>query len=628
MSQETIQFKAEVSRLLDLVVNSLYSHKEIFLRELISNASDAIDKLRYLSLTGDHLLEGEGGFKIKLSINKEAGTLTVSDNGIGMTKKEAVEVLGTIAQSGTSEFLNNLKKEDVKNNPELIGQFGVGFYAAFMVADKVEVVTRKAGHPEGVKWSSKADGSFTVEETEKHTRGTDIVLYIKEESKEYLDEYEIRSVVKKYSDYIEYPVVMDFAREEEKDGVKQTVVEEQTLNSMKAIWLKDKSEISKDEYDEFYKHLSHDFSDPLKTIHYKAEGSAEFTVLLYIPSRAPFDILYKDYKFGPALYVKKVQIMEHCEQLIPLYLRFVKGLADSADLPLNVSREILQNNRMIEVIKKNITKKVLDTLKEMKTNENESYHTFFKEFGKILKEGLHYDFSKKEEIASLLLFRSSKTEEGAYTDLETYISNMKAGQEEIYYITGKDIEELKKSPYLEAFAEKDIEVLFMTDEVDDIVMPSLGEFKGKKLHSVVKGDIDLGDSKEKIEEQQKELGSLLGTIKESLNAKVKDVRLSGRLKNTVCCLVGDENDMDPHMARMMEAMGQKVPTAKKILEINPEHALFKEMKKLHEVDAKSSVISDYSDLLYNLARILEGSAPEDPSVFAGKAAELMIKGIK
>lgn len=627
MAQETVQFKAEVSRLLDLVVNSLYSHKEIFLRELVSNASDAIDKLRYLSLTDAGMLEGDGNFRIKLICDPENNTLTVSDNGIGMTKEEAVQALGTIAHSGTKEFLNRLKSEDVKNNPELIGQFGVGFYAAFMVADKVTVITRRAGEKDAVKWESAADGTFTVEAAEKSSRGTDIILQLKEDAKEYQDEYRIRSIVKKYSDYIEYPVVMDVTEEEEKDGKTETTVKEETLNSMKAIWLKDKSEVTEEEYAEFYKHISHDFTNPLKTIHYRAEGTAEFTVLLYIPAKAPFDILYKDFKFGPALYVKKVQIMEHCEQLLPLYLRFVKGLADSSDLPLNVSREILQNNKMIDVIRKNITKKVLDTLKEMKANEADSYAVFYREFGKILKEGLHYEFTKKEEIGSLLMFRSSRTEEGKFTDLESYLADMKPDQEEIYYITGGNIAELKKSPYLESFTEKGIEVLFMTDEVDEIVIPSLGEYKGKKLRSVVKGDINL-DDKAKTEEQKKELGGLLDSIKDALKEKVKDVRLSGRLKNTVCCLVGDDNDIDPHMARMMEAMGQFIPKSKKILEINPEHSLFAEMKKLHETDAKSSVIKDYADILFNLALIVEGSAPENPSLFAGKTAELMIKGMR
>jgi molecular chaperone HtpG len=629
MAQETVLFKAEVSRLLDLVVNSLYSHKEIFLRELVSNASDAVDKLRYISLTNNEILESNADFKIKISADPEKGTLTISDNGIGMTKEEVTQALGTIAHSGTKEFIKALQSEEVKNNPELIGQFGVGFYAAFMVADSVTVITRKAGEKQAVKWQSSAEeGSFTVEDAEKDSRGTDVILTLKNDEKLYLDEYEIRRIIKKYSDYIEYPIVMDVISEEEKDGKTETSVRTETLNSMKAIWLKDKESVTEEEYNEFYKHISHDFTDPLKTIHYKAEGTTEFTVLLYIPSQAPFNILYQDYKSGPALYVRKVQIMDHCEELIPMYLRFIQGLADSSDLPLNVSREILQNNRMVEVMKKNITKKVLETLKEMKKNEENKYKKFFTQFGRILKEGLHYDFSRKEEIASLLLFKSNKTADGEYTDLDKYIENMKPAQEEIYYISGGGMEELKRSPYLESFEEKGYEVLFMTDDVDDIVIPSLSEYKGKKVHSVVKGDIDLETDTEKKEEQKKELGSLLETVKENLNERVKDVRLSGRLKNSVCCLVGDENDLDPNMLRMMEAMGQSVPKQKKILEINPNHPLFSELKRLHEVDAKSSVISDYSEMLYNLALIMEGSAPENPAVFAGKTAEIMMKNIK
>ncbi|WP_022851832.1 molecular chaperone HtpG [Limisalsivibrio acetivorans] len=626
---ETVQFKAEVKQLLDLVVNSLYSHKEIFLRELVSNASDAIDKLRYLSITDESLAEGDSDWKIKIIPDAENKRLTISDNGVGMNKDDAVEALGTIAHSGTKEFIKAMQSKEVQENPELIGQFGVGFYSAFMAADKVTVVSRKAGEDKGIRWESNADGTYTIEEAEKPSRGTDVILEMKEDAAEYLEEHRIRSIIKKYSDYIEYPVTMDVEREvpvEGEDEKKETKIEEETLNSMKAVWLRSKDEITEEEYNEFYKHISHDFTDPAEHIHFKLEGTTEFTALLYIPQKAPFDILYKDYKAGPALYVKKVQIMDHCEDLLPLYLRFVKGVVDSSDLPLNISRELLQNNRMVEIIKKNLTKKVLEKLKDMKENDTEKYESFYAEFGPILKEGLHYDFSRKEEIAGLLRF--STTDESGVTDLDSYIQRMKPDQKEIYYISGGRHADLQKSPYLETFKDKGYEVLFMTDEIDDIVIPGLGQYKEKEVKSIVKGDIDLGEDSEKKEEKKKELEGLLGAVKTQLDDKVKDVRLSGRLKESVCCLVGDDNDMDPNMIRIMEAMGQSVPKPKKILEINPDHELFGEMKKLYETDSDSSVISDYSKLLYNLALILEGSQPEDPSVFAGRMSDLMVKELK
>jgi molecular chaperone HtpG len=628
-----VKFKTEVKQILDLVVNSLYSNKEIFLRELISNASDAIDKVRYLALTDDKILEGDSTFKIKIIPNKEEGTLTISDNGLGMTKEEAVEALGTIAHSGTKNFLEAIQTEEVKNNPELIGQFGVGFYSAFMVANKVRVVTRKAGvdENEAVVWESEADGTFTTEKTVKENRGTDVILYLKDDEKEYLDEWRIKEIVKKYSDYIEYPIVMDVEKTipDENDKEKTiTVVEEETLNSMTAVWLKDKSEITDEEYNEFYKHISHDFNDPAEKIHFKAEGTTEFTALLYIPSKAPFDILYKEFKAGPALYVKKVQIMDHCEELIPLYLRFVKGVVDSSDLPLNVSREMLQNNKQIAIINKNITKKVLSKLKEMKEKDFEKYKTFHKEFGRVLKEGIHYDMVRKEEIASLLIFQSTKTTADEYTDFDKYIKNMPEDQKEIYYITGSNLKEVEASPYLESLKEKGYEVLYMLDEIDDIIMSSLMEYKGKKLRSIIKGDIDLDDKdKKEKEEKEKELKDLLKAIKDSLGDKVTDVKISGRLVDSACCLVSAEGDIDPQMAKLFEAMGQPVPTPKRILEVNYNHELFKKLKSLYEVDKNSSLIKDYSSLLYDLSLVMEGNKVDDPAKFSKLVTELMAKGI-
>jgi len=634
MTVEKMEFKTEVKQVLDLMVHSLYSHKEIFLRELISNASDAIDKAHFESLTNKEILEDENDWKIKIIADKDAGTLTISDNGTGLTKDEAIKELGTIAHSGTKEFIEALQSKEVKDNPELIGQFGVGFYSTFMVADKVTVVSRKAGSGDkkGIKWGSSADGSFTVEDVEKEKKGTDVTLHIKEDEKNYLDEWEIKSTVKKYSDFIEHLVVMDVEREEESklDKTKKVKVkEEETLNSRKAIWLKNKSDITDAEYNEFYKHVSHDYTDPAKVVHYKAEGASEFTSLLYIPSMRPVDIYYKEYKVGPTLYVKRVKIIDHCEELIPPYLRFVKGVVDSSDLPLNVSREILQNNRQVEVMKNSITKKVLATLSEMKEKEFDTYLKFYKEFGRILKEGVHMDFDRRESIGELLLFPSTKTEKDKYRSIPEYVNDMKEGQEEIYYITGSSLDETLQSPYLEAFKDKDFEVLIMLEDVDDVIMSSF-EYKGKKFKSAIKGDVTL-DKSEKEEKEKEKAGKkyrkLLDLIQDRLD-DVKEVRLSGRLKDSVCCLVGDEGEMDPQMEKLLKSMGQDVPERKRILEINPSHQIFEAMNNIFEEDRKSKVLADYTDLLYNQALLLEGSKPKDSAAFAKAISRLMVENVQ
>jgi molecular chaperone HtpG len=555
--------------------------------------------------------------------------LTISDNGTGLTKDDAIKELGTIAHSGTKEFLAALKSKEVKDNPELIGQFGVGFYSTFMVADKVTVISRKAGvkDKKGIKWESGADGSFTVEDVEKENKGTDVILHLKEDEKNYLEEWEIKSTVKKYSDFIEHPVVMDVEREEESklDKTKKVKVkEEETLNSRKAIWLKNKSDITEAEYNEFYKHVSHDFTDPAKVLHYKAEGASEFTSLLYIPSMRPVDIYYKEYKVGPTLYVKRVKIIDHCEELIPPYLRFVKGVVDSSDLPLNVSREILQNNRQIDVIKNSITKKVLGTLSEMKEKEFDTYLKFYKEFGRILKEGVHMDFDRREAIGELLLFPSTKTEKDKYRSIPEYVNDMKEGQEEIYYITGSSLNETLESPYLEAFKEKNYEVLIMLEDIDDVIMSSF-EYKGKKFKSAIKGDVTLDKSeKEEKEKAVKKYRKLLDLIQDRLD-DVKEVRLSGRLKDSACCLVGDEGEMDLQMENLLKSMGQPVPERKRILEINPSHAIFEAMNRIFEEDRKSKVLKDYTDLLYNQALLLEGSKPKDSAAFAKAISRLMVE---
>jgi len=629
MSMENLEFKAEVKQILDLVIHSLYSHKEVFLRELISNSSDAIDRAKYESLTNNDIQEDDGEWKIRVFVDKEAGTLTVSDNGIGMTKEEAVEALGTIARSGTREFLKALQEKNLKDNPELIGQFGVGFYASFMVADKITVTSRRAGQKgsPGVKWESTGEGSYSVEDAEKEKKGTDVILHLKAEDKKYLDEWEIRDVVKRYSDFIEHPIVMEVEREKPStiDKTKTVKVkEEQELNSRKALWLRDRPDISNEEYNEFYRHISHDFAEPLSVIHYKAEGTSEFSALLYIPSRAPFNILYRDYTIGPMLYVRRVQIMENCDALIPVYLRFIRGVIDSSDLPLNVSRELLQQNRQVEIIRTNLTKKVLDTLAEMKENDYETYLKFYKEFGRVLKEGVHFDFSRREAIADLLLFPSTKTERDTFTTLQKYVDTLKEDQKDIYYITATSVEEALKSPYLETFRDKDYEVLVMLDEIDDVVMGGL-EYKGKHLKSVSRGDIDLkGETAEKEKTRQK-YTKLLQLLKDKLKDDVKDVRLSGRLKDSPCCLVTDTGDLDPQTEKILRAMGQEIPGGKRILEINTSHPLFELVNGVFEKDKTSPLLDEYIGLLYEQALLLEGSKPKDPVALAKAVARLMLK---
>ena len=626
MTHQKHEFKTEVKELLNLMIHSLYSHKEIFLRELISNASDAIDKARYESLTNKDI--SASAWTIRITPDKTAGTLTISDNGIGMTHEDAVRHLGTIAHSGTAEFLSLLKSREVKEHPELIGQFGVGFYSSFMVADKVTVVSKKAGSGEtAVRWESSADGTYTLDDAERSSAGTDVILHLREEDRKYLDEWEIREVVRKYSDYIDYPIVMEVEREEKSEIDKDKTVKirkDETLNSQKAIWLRDKTDISESDYNEFYKHISHDFGDPANVIHYKAEGTTEFTALLFLPERVPFDIFYKEFKIGPALYVKRVQIMDHCEELIPVWLRFVKGVVDSSDLPLNVSREILQNNRQVEVMKKSITKKVLDTLNDMKRDAREKYDKFHEGFGRILKEGIHFDHSRRESIAELLLFPSTKTESGKTITLPEYVDRMKPDQQDIYYITAPSPEEAMRSPYLEAFAKKDLEVLIMTDEVDPIIMGDLQEFKGKKLKSITRGDLalDKDEEKEKKEADQK-YGRLLDLMKEQLKDDVKDVRFSGRLTDSPCCLVTDENQMDPSMERLFKAMGQEMPENKRILEINPHHAVIEAMQTAFDRDANDAALKENIGLLYDQALLLSGEKPKDPSAFAKSVARMM-----
>lgn len=641
MSKTTKQFQTEVQQLLDLVIHSLYSNKDIFLRELISNASDAIDKIRFEAHSNEMLLEANSDWKIKLVPDKDAGTLTIRDNGIGMTIAEVEENIGTIARSGTKAFMQSLKDSTTSGNPELIGQFGVGFYASFMVADRVVLETRTAGAAEaGCRWESSGDGSYTIEECNREVRGTEITLHLKDEFKQYLDEWKIRSIVKKYSDYIQYPVVMDITRSETPKGVDGEEIEgagtiekteEQTLNSMKAIWARPRSEVTEEEYKEFYKHVSHDYDDPFRTIHFSAEGTSEFKALLYLPAKKPFDMFMNDRKKGLQLYVKRVFISDKCEELIPDYLRFVKGVVDSSDLPLNVSREILQEDVQIKRIQKSLVGKVLSTLAEVKEKEYDDYVKFWKEFGQVVKEGLHFDYANKEKLQDLILFESTATAAGAFVSLKEYVGRMAEGQKEIYYITGASRETLEQSPHLEAFRAKNFEVLFLTDPVDEWVVQSLHEYDEKPLKAADRGDISLDNEDEKKEkekkreEAQKQFSDLISLISDRLKDKVKEVRFSNRLTDSACCLVADEYGMNANMERIMKAMNQAVPESKRILELNPDHAILKAMAAIHQKDASAGSLTDYADLLYDQALLTEGSIIKDPLRFTRLVSDLMVK---
>jgi len=641
MSKTTKQFQTEVQQLLDLVIHSLYSNKDIFLRELISNSSDAIDKIRFEAHSDESLLEANSEWKIKIVTDKTAGTLIIRDNGIGMSMAEVEENIGTIARSGTKAFMQSLKDKAASDNPELIGQFGVGFYASFMVADLVTLETRKAGALDsGCRWESTGDGSYTVEECTRELRGTEITLHLKEEFKQYLDEWKIRSIVKKYSDYIQYPVTMDITRTETPKGVDGKEIEgagtidkteEQTLNSMKAIWARPKSEVTEEEYTEFYKHVSHDYDAPFRTIHFSAEGTSEFKALLYLPAKKPFDMFMNDRKKGLQLYVKRVFISDKCEELIPDYLRFVKGVVDSSDLPLNVSREVLQEDVLIKRIQKSLVGKVLSTLAEIKEKSPDEYVTFWKEFGQVIKEGMHFDYANKEKLQELMLFESTATEAGSFASLNEYVERMQESQKDIYYITGASRETLEQSPHLEAFRAKNFEVLFLTDPVDEWVVQSLNEYKEKALKAVDRGDISLDSEEEqkkkekKREKAQKEFSDLISLISDRLKEKVKEVRFSNRLTDSACCLVADDYGMNANMERIMKAMNQAVPESKRILELNPDHAILKTMASIHKKDNSAPTLTDYADLLYDQALLTEGSIIKDPLRFTKLVSDLMVK---
>ena len=610
------EYQTEVSQLLDLMIHSLYSNKEIFLRELISNASDALDKLNYLTLTDDKFKDLQYEPRIDIKVDKENRTLTVSDTGIGMGKDDLKKNLGTIAKSGTKSFVEKLSG-DAKKDSALIGQFGVGFYSAFMVADKIEVLTKKAGSKTAHLWVSKGGSEYEIKEAKKETHGTEITLHLREGEEEFLEEYRIRAIVEKYSNHIPFPIYLE--KEEEKEEEKEKVVEQ--INKASALWRLPKSQITDEEYKDFYKTISHDNEDPLLYIHTKAEGTLEYTTLFYIPQSAPFDLFRVDYQSGIKLYVKRVFITDDDKELLPTYLRFVRGIVDVEDLPLNVSREILQQNVILSKVKKASTKKILTELKKLKEKDFETYLKFYKTFGKVLKEGIMSEFEFKDLLLDLLLFKSNKRDE--MVDFETYVKEMKEEQKEIYYIVGEDATMLKASPLLESFNEKDIEVLLMDDEVDAIVVPNIHQYKETVLKAVNSTDVEETDE-EKIKEAQEKYAEILVKMKEVLKEDVKDVKLTTRLKQSPAVLVYDKDDPDFAMQQMLKQMGQtELPPIKPILEINPDHEIFTKMlekKALAKIDTVSHVLLD-------LAKLSEGMKIEDPVDFSKRIYDMLSKTI-
>ncbi len=638
---ETYEFQTEVKQLLNIIINSLYSNREIFLRELISNASDAIDRLQFESQTNPDILGEDAEFKIKLIPDKENRTLTVSDNGIGMTREEITRNLGTIAQSGTAAFVQALEQSKKENtiSEEMIGQFGVGFYSAFIVADKITVISRSAFEDRGSKWESAGQGEFTVEETEKPSRGTDIILHLKpaeEGEDDFTDQWTLRRVVKQHSDFVRYPIVMDVEKEEpetdedgnpllDKDGKPiedktKTVVREETLNSMKAIWARNKNEITEEEYKDFYSHISHDLSPPLDYLHIKLEGTTEYTALLYIPATAPFDLFHPERAHGVRLYSRRIFIMDNCRELLPEYLRFIRGVVDAPDLNLNISRELLQQDSLVRNIRKNLVKKILEKLEKM---DEETYGKFFDQFGAVIKEGAYGDWENRERLTGLLRYKTTRSQD-QWRSLEQYVADMQPDQEYIYYITGDTLPSIINSPHLEALKEKNYEVLLMTDPVDEFVVQTLPEYQGKQLKSAEKGDLEI---EETDDEKQAEYADLFGALKSHLEDRVKDVKPSSHLKNSLSCLSGDTYDMSAYMEKIMKATGQSIPKTKRILEINTSHPVLEKIKRVHEQNAESEALKDYSELLYDLAVIGEGGKIENPSRFNKRVADLMAEAI-
>jgi molecular chaperone HtpG len=624
--KETLGFQTEVNQLLDLVIHSLYSNKEIFLREFISNASDAADKLRFQALSNDALYEGDAELKIWIEVNKDARTITIRDNGIGMSRDEVVDNIGMIAKSGTKEFFKSLTGDQLKDT-QLIGQFGVGFYSAFIVADKVTLLTRRAGvePSQGVRWESDGKGQYTIESVDKRLRGTEVTLHLQADQDEFLQEYRLRSIIKKYSDHIALPIVMPkITTDEEKN---ETVVSEEIVNNAKALWTRSKAEITDEEYNEFYKHVSHDYEAPLTRIHNKVEGTQEYTTLLFIPARAPFDLWDRNNRRGVKLYVRRVFIMDDSENLLPPYLRFMRGIIDSNDLPLNVSREILQHNKQMDAIRSGTVKKILSTLESMAEAEPEKYATFWKEFGKVLKEGLVDDYANKERVAKLLRFSSTHDDNPTpAVTLTDYVKRMKEGQEKIYYITAESFAAAKNSPHLEIFRKKGIEVLLLTEQIDEWVVMHLHEFEGKSLQSVTKGKLDLGKLDDEIAKKEAEVASdqlkpFIERVQSALNEKTKEVRVTYRLTTSPACLVADEHGMDASLERLLKSAGQDIGGSKPIMEINPQHPIINAMKE--EVDDER--FKDWAFILFDQALLSEGGQLDDPATFVNRLNQMLVK---
>jgi molecular chaperone HtpG len=627
--KETMEFQAEVSQVLNLVIRSLYSNKEIFLRELVSNASDAAEKLRFEALTDDALYEEDSSLRIRVSLDKERRTVTIADNGIGMSRQEVGDTIGTIASSGTRKFLQSLSGEQAQDN-QLIGQFGVGFYSAFIVADKVTLTTRRAGlgAEHGVRWVSGGEGSYTIETVEKADRGTEIVLHLREDEDEFLESYRLRSIISKFSDHISMPIEMleeQFGGKEEEEEEKKAPEWEQ-VNTGKALWMRSKSEITNDEYNEFYKHIAHDFEDPLTHVHNRVEGTNEYTSLMYIPGRAPFDLWDRDQKHGVKLFVRRVFIMDEADKLMPHYLRFVKGVVDSDDLPLNVSREILQHDKKIDSIRNASTKRVLGMLEKLAKDDADKYQKFWDEFGKVMKEGPAEDFANKEKIGGLLRFSTTSSEGKAQTvSLDDYIGRMQEKQEKIYFITADSHAAALHSPHLEIFKKKDVEVLLLTDRVDEWLVSSLTDYKGKHLQSVAKGQLDLGELEEKEDKQEQEKAAeehkgLVERVQKVLEDSVTEVRISNRLTDSPACLVVGDYDMSANLQRVMKQLGQDTPQVKPILELNPDHPLVEKMDKEPDED----LFADLARILFDQATLAEGGQLEDPAAFVHRLNALML----
>jgi len=622
---ETRGFETEVNQLLDLMIHSLYSNKEIFLRELISNASDACDKLRFLAISDDSLYENDIDLKVKISIDKDNRTITINDNGVGMNRDEVIEHIGTIAKSGTRSFLDNLTGEQSKD-AQMIGQFGVGFYSSFIVADKVTLKTRKAGESadQGVSWISAGKGEYEIQSIEKSQRGTEITLHLRDEEDDFLNDWKLRSIITQYSDHINFPVLMDKVIEPEEEG-GETTIEEETVNQASALWTLPKNEIKDEEYQEFYKHVAHDFEEPLGWIHNRVEGTNEYTSLLYLPKRAPFDLYDRESKHGIKLYVQRVFILEDSEQLMPKYLRFVRGLVDSNSLPLNVSREILQSSKVIDSIKNGSVKKILGMLEKMAKNDPEKYQGFWNEFGKVLKEGPGEDFANKEKVGKLLRFATTQSDStDQNVSLDDYISRMQEGQDKIYYVAADTHSSASNSPHLEIFRKKGIEVLLLSDRVDEWLTSHLTEYEGKALQSVAKGELDLDKddetSKKELEEKAKESEELIKRMKDVLTEKVENVRVTNRLTNSPACIVLNEHDMAMHMQRLMKEAGHAMPGSKPILEINTDHPIVKRLDQEKSADK----FKDWSAILFDQAILAEGGQLEDPAGFVHKLNEMLV----